>query len=419
VPDSPPPRPIPPPRLFRRSGPPPPVADASERAWIVLVAAALLGAIAVAAGLVPVLMWAAAVVVVAAAAAFWAHEAWEGVTVTAAFDPPRVSLDERVVLRLVVSNRKRLPLPVVRVGVWLPVGLLPVGEDASSPIRGYRRRLYVPARSEVVVELPVRLSRRGEYWLDRVEMEVSDPFDLAPLSRELFPEAALIVFPEPRVGVPAEVRRRLPFGRPAAAPRMYEERERFAGVRSYEPGDPFNRIHWKLTGHTGALQTKLFEPTRSSEVLFALDLSVGEPFWDSVFPVVAEDTIGWASFLAREAVAAGWRVGLMANTHLTRGRGPLRIPPALARGHEAALFAALARMPNEPTSDLGPILRDGLRHAGPGATVVVISPRPGPGLRHEVGRLRRRGLEVLELSPLDVLTRWRGGWPGDEWEALA
>src|SRR5205807_1005094 len=168
--------------------------------------------------------------------------------------------------------------------------------------------------------------RRGEYWLERVRVELSDPFDLAPVAREFVPEADLLVMPEPRIGIPAEVRRRLPFGTPAPTQRMFEDRERFAGVRPYEPGDPLNRVHWKLSAHTGMLHTKLFEPTRSARVELALDLATGEPFWDSIYPEIAEDVIGWASFLARQAIESGWRVGLVANAHLTRGRGPLRVP---------------------------------------------------------------------------------------------
>lgn len=92
----------------------------------------------------------------------------------------------------------------------------------------------------------------------------------------------------------------------------------------------------------------------------------------------------------------------MANTHLTRGRGPLRVPAGHAGGHEAALFAALSRMPNEPTSDLGPVLRESTRRMWRGTTAVVISPRPGPRLRHEIAIMRRRGIEVVELSPLEA-----------------
>jgi uncharacterized protein (DUF58 family) len=245
-----------------------------------------------------------------------------------------------------------------------------------------------------------------------VELEISDPFDLLPVSRSLEHEAELLVMPEPRITAPVPILRRLPFGAPSPAARMFEDRERFAGVRPYELGDPLNRIHWKLTAHAGELQTKLFEPTRSADVLLVLDLAGGEPFWDNVFPGIAEDVIGWASVIGRRAFASGWRVGLLANTHFRRGRGLLRVPASSARGHEAALFAALARMPNEPTADLAPVLREAGRRLAGGSTVVVISGRPGPALREEVGRLRRRGAEVVQVSPLDARSRAAAGVGG-------
>ena len=64
------------------------------------------------------------------------------------------------------------------------------------------------------------------------------------------------------------------------AARLFEDSEHFAGVRDYEPGDPMHHVHWRLSAHAGRLQTKTYEPTRSAEVLFALDLSDGEPFWE-------------------------------------------------------------------------------------------------------------------------------------------
>jgi len=376
--------------------------DSSNRRQIAFTVAVLFGIIAVAAGNLAMLLWAVAVGAIAVAAWAWVRMAWDGVTIEASFQPARAFVGEPVFLRVTMANAKRLPLPLVRLGVWFPPGLYPAAEGGSSAIRGYARRLYLAGRSKATLELPVRVIHRGEFWLERIDVEVSDPFDLTPLRRNMLPDADLLVMPEPRIEVPVEVRRRLPFGQPARTAVMYEERERFAGVRPYESGDPLNRIHWKLTGHAGGLQTKLFEPTRSADVMLVLDLSVGEPFWDAVYPEIAEDTIGWASFLARVAIDGGWRIGLMANTHLTRGRGPLRIPPSSVNGHEAAVFAALARMPNEPTSDLGPVLREEGRRMSRNTTTVILSPRPGPRLRHEMAVLRRRGLEVLPLSPLEA-----------------
>ncbi|MBI4259498.1 MAG: DUF58 domain-containing protein [Actinobacteria bacterium] len=374
--------------------------DRSEARRVLIGAGIVLGLGALAAANVPLLMWAVAVGLLGAAGLVWERLPWRGVEVSARFRPARVFVGEPVAVHVRIENAKRFPLPLVRLTVRLPAGLLPVGERGS--FRGHYRRLSVGGRSEVRLELPIRVLYRGEYRLDGIEVEIADPFDLMPVRREILPEQDLLVFPEPRINVPVPVLRRLPFGSPAPAARMFEDRERFAGVRPYEPGDPLNRIHWKLTAHAGGLQTKLFEPTRSAHVLFALDLAAGEPFWDSIFPGISEDVIGWASSLARRAFGAGWRVGLVANTHYRRGRGLLWVPPSAARGHEAALFAALARMPGDPTADLAPVLRERGRHLAGDASVVVLSARPGPSLRQEIAALRRRGTEVVHASPLQA-----------------
>ena len=160
-----------------------------------------------------------------------------------------------------------------------------------------------------------------------------------------------------------------------------------------------HHVHWRLSAHAGSLQTKCYEPTRSAEVLLAVDVARGEPYWHGVDPETAEETIGWAGFVAAAAVHAGWRTGLIANTHLRRGRGRLHVPPSTSAGAEAVLFAALARMPNQPTSDLGPVLREHGRRLLRRTTVVVLSPEPGPALRREMDVLRRRGCDVVWLAP--------------------
>jgi uncharacterized protein (DUF58 family) len=186
---------------------------------------------------------------------------------------------------------------------------------------------------------------------------------------------------------------------------LFEDREHFAGIRNYAPGDPLRHVHWRASAHAGSLQTKKFEPTRSAEVLLAVDLSVGEPFWRAVDGDAAELAIARAASVARRALYAGWRTGLVANTHLRRGRGPLLVRPSTAAGHEAALFAALARMPAQPTNDLGPVLREIGRGLAPRTSVVVVSSQPGPSLRHEMHALRRRGIDVVHIDPRDEEAR--------------
>ncbi len=346
------------------------------------------------------LLWAAAIAGMGVAATLWSRAAWRGVSVEVDFEPARAFIGEQTVVIVRVTNDKRLPIPIVRLLVRFPEALLPEPDPAPTALRGHRRRFSLGGRSTVTLRLPVHARSRGEYWMERVGMELSDPFDLAPVGRSVEVDRPLLVMPQPQTGIPLRVMRRLPFGSPAPATRLFEDREHFAGVRDYEAGDPMRLVHWRVSAHAGRLQTKRFEPTRSAEVLFAVDLSVGEPFWHGVDPASAEETIAWSSYLARQAIHAGWRTGMVANTHLRKGRGPLRVPSGAPGGAEPVLFAALARMPNQPTVDLAPILREVGRRLVRRTTFIVVSPRPGPWLLREMEVLRRRGSDVVHVSPL-------------------
>ena len=362
-------------------------------------------------GRTALLAWAAVVVAIAGGAAWWTSTSWTGVTVDVSFEPARAFIGEPTFLVVRVANAKRWPLPIVRVALRLPEGLDPEPDPPPAASRQLRRRVQIAADSETVIRFPVHPDGRGEFWLDGVDVELADPFDLAPVKREIPAKRPLLVMPSPRGGLPIRLRRRLPFGMPVPTARLFEDREHFAGVRDYEPGDPMHHVHWRLSAHAGHLQTKTYEPTRSAEVLFALDLAIGEPFYRATDVDAAEETIGMASYLARQAIHAGWRAGLVANTHLRRGGGPLRVPSASSSGQESVLFTALARMPNQPTTDLAPVLREVGRRLLQRTTVAVLSPHPGPSLLHEVERLRRRGTDVIVVT---TSTSEDDRWAGSE-----
>jgi uncharacterized protein (DUF58 family) len=344
------------------------------------------------------LVWAVAAAIPPLAGLWWSRNAFRGVEVTASTNPTKAFAGERVAIAVRIRNGSRLPRPIARVSLWLPEGLR-VDRPGDPPSAVDRRRLSLEGRSEVTVRFDVSAAHRGEHWIDPIDVELADPFELVRVRRQVPLGSPIVVMPEPTTGAPLRVRRVLPFGAPAPAARLFEDRERFAGVRAYEPGDPIRHVHWRLSAHAGELQTMLFDPTRSAEVLFAVDVAHGEPFWRSVDAPLAEETIGWASYAARQAIASGWRVGLVANTHLKRGRGALRIPPATSAARESALFTALARMPNQPTNDLAPVLREVGRRMIRRATVLVLSPEPGPSLLREMEVLRRRGADVVHVAP--------------------
>ena len=376
--------------------------DTAERRQIALYVAGIVGLFAVAWGEMVVLLWASAIATISIASTLWARSALRGVSVEVAFEPPRAFVGEDVTLRVRITQREAHAAPDRPAARTIPVRPAARGGRRSHGVAGHRRRLSIAGRSEVELRLPVVVTTRGEYWLEGVDVVVSDPFDLAPVKHEATTDRPLLVMPEPRVGVPLRIARRLPFGAPAPSAQLFEDREHFAGVRDYEPGDPMHHVHWRLSAHAGKLQTKRYEPTRSAEVLFALDVSNGEPFWHAVDPDTAEESIGWTAYLARQAIHAGWRTGLVANTHLRRGRGPLACAPRTRWATSPSCSPPWLGCRTNPRANWEPC---SARSAG-GSSVappsIVISPRPGPALSHEMEVLRRRGCDVLHLSPLEA-----------------
>src|SRR5262249_32595761 len=52
-----------------------------------------------------------------------------------------------------------------------------------------------------------------------------------------------------------------PIGEVRLTHRLFEDPTRIAGVRTYMPGDPLNRIHWRATARTGGLPCQTYEPS--------------------------------------------------------------------------------------------------------------------------------------------------------------
>ena len=90
---------------------------------------------AVAWGEMVVLLWASAIAAISIASTLWARMALRGVSVEVAFEPSRAFVGEDVTLRVRIANEKRLPLPIVRLLVRYPFGLLPV--DTCRGSRAY------------------------------------------------------------------------------------------------------------------------------------------------------------------------------------------------------------------------------------------------------------------------------------------
>ena len=390
-----------------------------------------------------VLLWALAVLAVCALDAALAASP-RSVGVSRAV-PGSVRLTEQARSVLTVTNLTGRRLRALVRDAWVP----------SAGARDNRHQVDLPpgeTRRLTTVLVP---TRRGDRAADRVTVRSFGPLGLAARQVSLDVPAVLRVLPEfaSRRHLPSRLARlRELDGR--AAIQVRGQGTEFDSLREYVIGDDVRSIDWRATARRSEVVVRTWRPERDRRVLLVLDTSrtaaarVGdEPRLDA--------SIEAALLLAALAARAGDRVELVAYDRRLRARvagatGPQLLPalanalapvePALVetdwpgvvalvreRLSQRSLVVLLSSLePAAVESGLlavvGPLTQDhrvvlasvrdpevaGLRAGRAGAAAVFDAAAAERGELERAavaGRLRRRGVEIVDALPADLAPR--------------
>jgi uncharacterized protein (DUF58 family) len=289
----------------------------------------------------------------------------------------RVQVGQQAEERIRIENRTFLPK------LWLEV------EDPSEmPGASARRVISLKAGGfrSWVAALPCR--RRGVYTIGPLTISSGDPFGLFRMRRSFGPRHTLVVYPLPEAlprfwAPPAELmgegreRRRTHYVTPDAA-----------GVRDYQPGDSFSRIHWPTTARVGRLMAKTFELEPASDIWIVLDLH-RQAQTGSDDESTEEYGVRVACSIANHFLAVHRPVGYLAS-----GAGLTLLGPDRGHRHLARILEALALakgMGDLPLADL--LEREGNRF-GHHSTVIVITSSTEEAWVHSLQELPENGVRV-------------------------
>ncbi len=274
---------------------------------------------------------------------------------------------------------------------WLAKIWLEVDDPSEMPGHQARRVVTVPAKGQKTWRIRSTVSRRGLYKIGPVEVTTGDPFGLFRHTRTFGMPQNVLVYPRatelPNFSVPAanlpgegRFRRRTHYVTPNAS-----------GVRPYEYGDSFNRIHWGSTARTGNLMVKIFELDPASDIWMILDLHrevhVGEGD-DST----EEYSVRISASVARYFLTANRSVGFM-----TFGRKFDVIEADRGVQQYTRILESLAMARPWGDVPLGNLLANEARRFGRHTTVVVITPSTNESWVAGLGALRHRGVKVAAI----------------------
>ena len=298
-----------------------------------------------------------------------------------------------------VRNLSRLPK------LWLEVrdfSTLP-GHHAShvvSSLGGQRRQRWM---------VRTVCQQRGRFMLGPLTLSSGDPLGLFRFSRTLPATSPIVVYPitvdipafSPPIGILT--------GGDAMRRRTHYVTTNVSGVRDYEPGDSYNRIHWRSVARTGRLVVKEFEldPTADLWLIVDMDRSVqvaapwqpvehdegpailwkDSPRDITLAPSTEEYAVSVAASLARHFIMRNRSVGLVAHSRhrevLQADRGERQLTKIL---ETLAVIETLGNIPfSQVLTGEGQSLS---RHT----TLIVITASPDPTWVAALRDLQRRGV---------------------------
>jgi len=300
------------------------------------------------------------------------------------------SLDETFTIR----NKAILPK------LWLEVrdhSTLP-GHQASHvvPTLMPRRRYHWEAHTIC--------SRRGQFTLGPMTIVSGDPFGLFQFPRKIAAMSSVIVYP-PTVPIH---RFAAPLGTlsggEAVRRRAHFITTNAAGIRDYQPGDSFNRIHWRSTARRDQLLVKEFELDPLADVWIFLDLSreslverpqaradSGNIYMPPNLPPSTEEYgITAAASIAQYFVNKGRALGFVTYAPHREIVQPDRGPRQLTRILE---ILAVARSDTE--FSLQQVLSLEANYLTRGTTLVIVTASQDEQWVAEAHMLSRRGVRVI------------------------
>jgi uncharacterized protein (DUF58 family) len=223
-----------------------------------------------------------------------------------------VEIGDRVAVIVDLSSGSAIPIPWLLVEDSLPRDALSC-KPPKLKVDGRRVALMqMGPNGRKSIRYQLTFATRGYYQVGPLMLESGDLFGLHRRYKVVTEPHFVMVYPKviPLSGYDLSSRR--PIGEIRMAHRLFEDPTRLAGVREYQRGDSFNRIHWKATASTGKLHSRIYDPSTVAGATIILD------FRKEMYPAQGEPhrselAITTAASLANAMCQMGQQIGLVTN----------------------------------------------------------------------------------------------------------
>jgi uncharacterized repeat protein (TIGR01451 family) len=221
-------------------------------------------------------------------------------------------IGDTVAVVITLENRGRLPVVWALLEDLLPTAAL-IHRPPNLQVLGSRRQLcMLKPRGRRTIYYQLECNGRGYYQIGPLLCETGDLFGLHRRFRLLTEPHFLTVLPATVPLLGYEIASRRPHGEIRMTHRLFEDPTRLSGVRPYQSGDSFSRVHWKATAATGVLHSKTYDASAVAGATLLVDFHEAS-FPSRNEPYRSELAVTAAASIARALSEMNQPVGLITN----------------------------------------------------------------------------------------------------------
>jgi uncharacterized protein (DUF58 family) len=320
------------------------------------------------------------------------------------FEKTSVFEGEEVRLIEYIANKKLLPLPWVRVESKIDSGLRFKKQfNLDIKHQQFHKSLFTLMPYSSIKRLHnIKCLKRGCFKLTSAALTFGDLFGMSESTKISSFSTELLVYPKLLPLSDVKLPSHSFMGDAAVKRWIIDDPFMTAGVREYLPGDPLNRINWKMSAKTMSLKVRNHDYTADPKLIIYINVESEEGMWGSITdPDLIEKGISIAATIAQQAISQGVSVGLRSNGSISEHEeNPIFVPAGSGFEHFESILQTLARMAIKRTVTFYTLLEDDIQNRTTNSDMLLISSYTNQKLEAQTEALTQSG-NAVQLFKLE------------------
>lgn len=325
------------------------------------------------------------------------------VTIERSFDALHANFGQSIHLIEVISNRKLIPIPWLKVESRIDGGLqFGLQEDLNILQGEFHISIFTMLPyTRITRTHTVKCRRRGYYHLKSAALTVRSITGSISSMKDETTDARLYVFPQlltlPEMNLPSHSWQ----GDRVIRRWILEDPFIRSGIREYTPSDPMKNINWKASARFGVLQVNQYDPTARHRLMILLNVDTKATQWTiTAEPERVEHGISVIATILEYAFKNMIEAGFGSNGFLKdMEKEPIRIEPTTGKQHQLTLFENLARLTILRSISFNTLLERELERNPNNMDYLLVTAATDPDMEDRIHLLRAKGnaVEIFKI----------------------